>query len=62
MRVVAKLSIDTSFLTGKIIGYSGSLVNEPVLGSPGSDAQRLLRIEEEAPLKDQKIALPEQRV
>jgi len=29
---------------------------------PGSDAQRLLRIEEEAPLKDQKIALLEQRV
>ncbi len=29
---------------------------------PGSDAQRLLRIEEEAPLKEQKIALLEQRV
>ncbi len=29
---------------------------------PGSDAQRLLRIDEEAPLKDQKIALLEQRV
>jgi len=29
---------------------------------PGSDAQRLLRIDEEAPLKDQKIALFEQRV
>jgi len=29
---------------------------------PGSDAQRLLRIDEEAPLKDHKIALLEQRV
>ena len=29
---------------------------------PGSDAQRLLRLDEEAPLKDQKIALLEQRV
>ena len=29
---------------------------------PGSDAQRLLRIDEEASLKDQKIALLEQRV
>jgi hypothetical protein len=29
---------------------------------PGGDAQRLLRIDEEAPLKDQKIALLEQRV
>ena len=29
---------------------------------PGNDAQRLLRIDEEAPLKDQKIALLEQRV
>ena len=29
---------------------------------PGSDAQRLLRVDEEAPLKDQKIALLEQRV
>jgi len=28
---------------------------------PGSDAQRLLRIDEEAPLKDRKIALLEQR-
>ena len=28
----------------------------------GSDAQRLLRIDEEAPLKDQKIALLEQQV
>ena len=34
----------------------------PLLCFPGSDAQRLLRIEEEAPLKDQKIALLEQRV
>ncbi len=29
---------------------------------PGNDAQRLLRIDEEAPLKDQKITLLEQRV
>ena len=29
---------------------------------PGSDAQRLLRIDEEAPLKDQKITLLEQQV
>ncbi|MGA2318571.1 MAG: hypothetical protein ABSG71_19660 [Thermodesulfobacteriota bacterium] len=29
---------------------------------PGNDAQRLLRIEEEAPLKDPKIPLEEQRV
>ena len=29
---------------------------------PGSDAHRLLRTEEEAPLKDQKITLLEQRV
>lgn len=29
---------------------------------PGSDAQRLLRIDEEVSLKDQKIALLEQRV
>ncbi len=29
---------------------------------PGNDAQRLLRIDEEAPLKDQKIALLEQRI
>ena len=28
---------------------------------PGGDAQRLLRIEEEAPLKDQKFALLEQQ-
>ena len=34
----------------------------PLLCFPGSDAQRLLRIDEEAPLKDQKIALLEQRV
>ncbi len=34
----------------------------PLLCFPGSDAQRLLRIEEESPLKDQKIALLEQRV
>jgi hypothetical protein len=34
----------------------------PLLCFPGSDTQRLLRIEEEAPLKDQKIALLEQRV
>ncbi len=29
---------------------------------PGSDAQRLLKIEEEAPLKDQKISLLEARI
>src|SRR5512139_3906124 len=29
---------------------------------PGSDAQRLLKIEEEAPLKDQKISLLEGRI
>ena len=29
---------------------------------PGSDAQRLLKVEEEAPLKDQKITLLEQRI
>src|SRR5512134_3849795 len=34
----------------------------PLLCFPGNDAQRLLRIDEEAPLKDQKIALLEQRV
>jgi hypothetical protein len=34
----------------------------PLLCLPGNDAQRLLRIEEEAPLKDQKIPLEEQRV
>jgi DNA-directed RNA polymerase specialized sigma subunit len=34
----------------------------PLLCFPGSDAQGLLRIDEEAPLKDQKIALLEQRV
>ena len=34
----------------------------PLLCFPGSDAQRLLRIDEEALLKDQKIALLEQRV
>jgi chaperonin GroEL (HSP60 family) len=34
----------------------------PLLCFPGSDAQRLLRIDEEAPLKDHKIALLEQRV
>ena len=34
----------------------------PLLCFPGSDAQRLLRIDEEAPLKDQKITLLEQRV
>jgi DNA-directed RNA polymerase specialized sigma subunit len=34
----------------------------PLQCFPGSDAQRLLRIDEEAPLKDQKIALLEQRV
>ena len=34
----------------------------PLLCFPGSDAQRLLQIDEEAPLKDQKIALLEQRV
>ncbi len=34
----------------------------PLLCFPGSDAQRLLRIDEEAPLKDQKIAILEKRV
>ena len=34
----------------------------PLLCFPGSDAQRLLRIDEEVPLKDQKIALLEQQV
>ena len=34
----------------------------PLQCFPGSDAQRLLLIEEEAPLKDQKIALLEQWV
>jgi len=34
----------------------------PLLCFPGNDTQRLLQIEEEAPLKDQKIALLEQRV
>ena len=33
----------------------------PLLCFPGSDAQRLLRIDEEAPLKDQKIAPLEQQ-
>jgi hypothetical protein len=33
MRVVAKLSIDTPFLTGKIIGHSGRSVNRSVLGA-----------------------------
>jgi hypothetical protein len=34
----------------------------PLLCFPGTDAQRLLRIDEEAPLKNQKIALLDQRV
>jgi hypothetical protein len=34
----------------------------PLRCFPGNDAQRLLRIEEEAPFKDQKIAHLEQRV
>jgi len=49
--------MDTSFLTGKIIGYRNKTVKEPLLNRHKAYAQRLLRIEEETPLKDQKIAL-----
>jgi len=48
-----------SFRRKTLKNQTGLVQDTPLLCFPGSDAQRLLRLDEEAPLKDQKIAVLE---